>query len=224
VFYTLAWSVCSVLLRLFFGFRSRGRSNVPRTGGCVLAVNHQSNFDPVLVGCGLTRPAYFMGKTSLFRGFLGVLLRRLNAFPIERGGADRKAVKEFIRRLRAGYPVMLFPEGTRTYDGRLGRIMPGVGGIAVRAEVPIVPAYIDGAFDAWPRHRKLPRKGTLSITFGRLIPFERREGETKRELQTRLRSELQDRLEELEAKAFASRRVCRRMAGKSEAVPAGLAK
>jgi 1-acyl-sn-glycerol-3-phosphate acyltransferase len=201
-------------MRILFGLRTRGRSNVPRKGGLILAVNHQSNLDPVVVGCGLTRPVHFMGKTALFSGFLGVLIRRLNAFPVKRGGADRGAVKEFIRRVKEGLPVMLFPEGTRTHDGMLGRIMPGVGSIAVRAGAPVVPTYIDGSFDAWPRHRKLPRPAQLSITFGRPIPVEREAGETKRAQQERVRVEIERRLKALEARALAAKR------GRTRSAPA----
>ena len=207
MFYAVAWAVCSVAMRIFFGFKIHGRSNVPRSGGVILAVNHQSYLDPVVVGCGLIRPVHFMGKTGLFRGLLGVLVRRLNSFPVERGSADRRAVKEFVRRVRAGYPVMVFPEGTRSRDGRLGRIMPGVGGIAVRAGAPVVPTYIDGSFDAWSRHRKLPRRARVSITFGRPIRVEPKAGETKRAQQQRVRTEIRLSLEALEARALAARRI-----------------
>ena len=220
MFYALAWVVCSIVLRVFFGFRIYGRSNVPRTGGLILAVNHQSYLDPAVVGCGLTRPAHYMGRTVLFQGVLGLIIRGVNAFPVKRGSADRKAVKEFIRRVRLGFPVMLFPEGTRTHDGRLGEIMPGAGGIAVRAGAPIVPTYIDGAFDAWPRQRKLPRKATLSITFGRPIPVERRPDETKREQQQRVLEEIERRLRALEARAFAAKRRRGRAAPAGEGVAA----
>ena len=220
MFYALAWVVCSIVLRVFFGFRIYGRSNVPRTGGLILAVNHQSYLDPAVVGCGLTRPAHYMGRTVLFQGVLGLIIRGVNAFPVKRGSADRKAVKEFIRRVRLGFPVMLFPEGTRTHDGRLGQIMPGAGGIAVRAGAPIVPTYIDGAFDAWPRQRKLPRKASLSITFGRPIPVERRPDETKREQQQRVLEEIEGHLRALEARAFATKRRRGRAAPAGEGVAA----
>jgi 1-acyl-sn-glycerol-3-phosphate acyltransferase len=206
VVYALVWTLCSTVLRVFFGLRTYGRSNVPRTGGLVLAVNHQSFLDPVVVGCGLTRPVHYMGRDTLFRGGLGALIRALNSFPVKRGGADRGAVKEFIRRVRLGHPVMLFAEGTRTHDGRLGVIMPGAGGIAVRAGAPVVPTYIDGAFDAWPRHRKLPEMARLSITYGRPIPVERLPDETKREQQQRVRAEIEKRLRALEVRAFAAKR------------------
>ena len=201
MFYALAWIACSTALRVLFGFRAYGRSNVPRRGGVVLAVNHQSYLDPVAVGCGLTRPVHYMGRRTLFTSVLGIVIRRLNAFPVDRG-----AVKEFIRRVRAGRAVMLFPEGTRTRDGFLGEIQPGVSSIAVRAGAPVVPTYVDGSFEAWSRHRKLPRRARVSITYGRPISVERLEGESKREQQQRVRAELERCLKAFEAGALAAKR------------------
>lgn len=193
-------------MRVFFGLRTFGRGNVPKRGGVILAVNHASFIDPVVVGCGLTRPVHYMGRETLFRGLFAPLIRALNAFPVARGGADRRAVKEFISRVRAGNPVMLFPEGTRTHDGRLGPIMPGAGALAMRANAPIVPTYIGGAFDAWPRTRKLPRCTPISIHFDRPIQVDERPGESKRERQERIRSEIASRLRALEAAVPARRR------------------
>jgi len=201
LFYTAAWSVCLLSLKMLFGFRVHGRRNVPRTGGVILAVNHASYLDPVVVGCGLTRPVHFMARATLFQGLLGVLIRRLNAFPVERGGADRRAVKEFLARVDAGRAVMLFPEGTRTRDGVLQGFMPGVGALAVRAAAPVVPTYVAGTFAAWPRHRSLPRPAPVSIYFGRPMEVGRREGESKRAQQDRVREEIARRLRALEAHA-----------------------
>jgi 1-acyl-sn-glycerol-3-phosphate acyltransferase len=196
-------------MRVFFGLRSFGRRNVPRTDGVILAVNHASYLDPVVVGCGITRPVHYMARRTLFVSLFGSLIRALNAFPVARGGADRGAVKEFIRRVRAGNVVMLFPEGTRTRDGRLGTVMPGAGALAARAGAPIVPTYIAGTFDAWPRHRKLPvpvRPDGISIYFGRPIDVERLDGESKRGHHDRICDEIASRLATLEAAVLPRRR------------------
>ncbi|MHC4199764.1 MAG: lysophospholipid acyltransferase family protein [Planctomycetota bacterium] len=206
LFYRIAWVFCSAVMRVFFGLRTYGRGRIPRSGGVILAVNHASFIDPVVVGCGLTRPVHYMARATLFRGLFATLIRSLNAFPIARGGADRGAVKEFIRRARAGNVVMLFPEGTRTHDGRVGPIKPGVGALAIRAGAPVVPTYIGGTFDAWPRTRKLPRCVPLSIHFARPILMDERPGESKRKRQERIRSEIASRLRELEAAVLARRR------------------
>ena len=198
MFYRFAWMVCTVTTKLFFGLRSFGRRNVPRCGGVILAVNHASYLDPVVIGCAITRPVHFMARTTLFRGAFGALIRALNAFPVERGSGDPRALREYIGRVKAGNVVLLFPEGTRTHDGRLAPIMSGVGMLAARAGAPVVPTYIDGTFRAWPRQRDLPRRARVSIFFGPPLRPERRPGETKRGCHERIRDEIAARLGELE--------------------------
>jgi len=205
VFYAVAWAVCTIVLKLLFGFRAYGRRNVPRSGGVVLAINHQSYLDPVVVGCGVTRQVHYMARDTLFRGLFGRLIRALNAFPVARGQPDAKALREYIERVRSGKAVMLFPEGTRSHDGRLGPLQPGAGMLAVRAGAPVVPTYIDGTFEAWPRHRTLPRVARLSIYFGTPIQVDRREGETRRRCEERILAEIARRLAELEALALSRR-------------------
>jgi 1-acyl-sn-glycerol-3-phosphate acyltransferase len=205
MFYALAWLLCSTGMRVFFGLRSHGRRNVPHAGGVILAVNHASYLDPVVVGCGVTRRVNFMARRTLFRGAFGRLIRALNAFPVERGEVDRGAVKEFLRRVSEGRVVMMFPEGTRTRDGRLGPLKPGIGALAVRAGAPVVPTYIRGTFEAWPRQRAWPRRAAISVRFGRPVEVERLPGETKRAQAERVREEIASRLSALEARALAGR-------------------
>ncbi len=210
MFYSIVWMVCSTVMRAFFGLRSFGRGNVPREGGVILAVNHASFLDPVVVGCALRRQVHYMARRTLFWGPFGTLIRALNAFPVDRGGADRAAVKEFVKRVRGGNAVMLFPEGTRTPDGRLGVIRRGAGALAVRAGAPVVPTYIDGTFDAWSRHRKFPRRARLAIHFGRPIAVGRRPEESKRAQQERIRSRIVSRLRALEERVLSGKRGARR--------------
>jgi 1-acyl-sn-glycerol-3-phosphate acyltransferase len=122
----------------------------------------------VLVGLGLPRPIHYLARSSLFGHWrpFDWLMRSLNAIPIRREGADRPAFRESVRRLRAGEAILLFPEGSRTRDGSIGLIKPGVWNLAHRARVPIVPAVIDGAFEAWPRGRRLPRWHAVRVLFG----------------------------------------------------------
>ncbi len=209
VFYAISWIVCSTVMRVFFGQRTFGRENVPREGGVILAVNHASFLDPVVVGCGVVRQVHYMARRTLFWGPFGTLIRALNAFPVDRGGADRSAVKQFINLVRGGNAVMLFPEGTRTLDGRLGAIMSGVGALAVRAGAPVVPTYVDGTFDAWSRHRKFPRPAQVTIHFDRPIAVGRKPEESKRAHQERIRSRIVSRLRALEARVLSGRREAR---------------
>ena len=170
-FFAFARFLCRAVCAIMFRPRVFGRENVPREGGVLLASNHQSFLDPVLVGIRLPRHTHFMARETLFRSWLaGWVLPRVNAFPIRRGEADKSAIREAIRRVSAGAALVVFPEGTRTRDGSLGRIRPGIFVIAERAGVPIVPVVIDGAFRAWPRHAKLPRPHRVQVVYGEPIP------------------------------------------------------
>ena len=144
--------------------------HVPVRGGVLLVCNHQSLLDPVLATMALPRESCYMARDSLFRRRLfRRLIESLNAFPVRRNVADVGAVKESLRRLRRGMSLVVFPEGTRTPDGRIGPMLPGLGAIARKARVPIVPTLIDGAFQAWPRGARFPRPGNVVIEYGPAI-------------------------------------------------------
>lgn len=147
--------------------------HVPQNGGVILASNHQSFLDPVLVAVPLPRGVTFMARDTLFR-FLPfrLLIASLGAFPVQRGTADLGAMREAIRRLEAGRALLVFPEGTRTKDGRVGRMRAGIGLLASRAKVPVVPVRISGAFESWPRSSKLPRPKPVTVRFGPPLPPE----------------------------------------------------
>ena len=150
--------------------RCYGVENVPPTGGVVLASNHQSYWDPVLVAVALRREVHHMARTSLFRNpAFRALIVAFNAFPIERDSGDVKGVKEALVRLKAGHALLVFPEGTRTWDGLVAPMKPGIRLLAERAAVPIVPVLIEGAFEVWPRRRKLPGLGRVNVVFGRVV-------------------------------------------------------
>jgi len=119
----------------------------------------------------LHRQISYMARDTLFEvPGLGRLISAVNAFPVNREGGDLEAVKLTIEKLRAGEAVLLFPEGTRTHDGQIGPIRPGAAMIASRAQVPILPAVVHGAFEAWPRTARFPRPGNISVAFGKTIP------------------------------------------------------
>lgn len=168
------YSFLRILAQLAFPalwrYRSFGRENVPRSGGVLIVCNHQSYADPLLIGVGLNRQIHIMARRSLFhKHFLfRWLILSLNAFPLNDSGVDFGAVKETIRRLKRGKMVLMFPEGTRTRDGSIGEINTGIAMIAKRSGSPVVPAVIDGAFEVWPRTRKLFRLGPdVKVAFGR---------------------------------------------------------
>lgn len=159
----LTWEFATLYLRI----RVVGAHHVPRRGGVILVSSHQSYLDPPLVAMIPPRESSFMARDSLFRNRrFAWLIRSLNAFPVKRDEADITAIKEALRRLKRGGSLVVFPEGTRTEDGRIGGLKPGFGAIARKARVPLVPVLVDGLFQAWPRDAKFPRPGSVIIEFG----------------------------------------------------------
>jgi 1-acyl-sn-glycerol-3-phosphate acyltransferase len=150
-----------------FKIRCEGRFLVPRSGGGLVLSNHQSNFDPVLIGLACERRLNYVARTTLFRSpFFRLMVAALDAIPIDREGGGLGGLKETLKRIKRGEMVLLFPEGTRTPDGEVHEMKPGFCAIARRAGVPLVPVALDGAFDSWPRSRLLPGPAVIHIHWG----------------------------------------------------------
>ncbi len=170
LFYRFCRQLCIWFSILVFRIRTFGRHHVPPAGGVLILSNHQSYVDPPLVGCGLARVCHFMARDSLFRNPLfSRIISAVNAFPVQRGSADLGAIKEALRRLKQGKILVMFPEGTRTPDGHIGPLLPGLAAIAQKARVPIVPALVDGVYQAWPRHQLFPSIGNVVVLYDRPI-------------------------------------------------------
>ncbi len=163
--------VARFLCTVFFRLRVFDSRNVPVEGAAILAVNHQSYLDPLFVGASVNRLVSFMARSSLFRNRLfGALVRALRAYPVERDSADTASIRHTMALLEAGEVVLVFPEGTRTCDGRIGALKRGIGVLARRSGAVVVPTLVDGAFKAWPRTARLPRPAWVSISFGTPLP------------------------------------------------------
>ena len=153
----------------WFDLKVYGVKNVPRRGGVLIVSNHQSYLDPILIAVKLPRPLSFLAKSELFANpFFGAFISSFNAFPVRQGAGDVGAVKETIRRLQEGHALNVYPEGTRSPDGEIMAMQPGIGLIAKRAGVPVVPAVLQGSFEAWPpkRGHKIFRPHPVRIVFG----------------------------------------------------------
>jgi len=181
----------------FFHFRAYRQNLVPKHGGVLIVSNHQSYFDPVIVAVALERPSSFMARSTLFvNPFFGALIRNLNAFPVVRGGRDMQAVREAVRRLEGGACLVVFPEGTRTRDGHIGPLQHGILAVADRAGVPIVPAVVDGAFEAWPKGRGI-RPWPIRVMYGRAMTAAERRGVSREDLIARLHDDMERMQREL---------------------------
>ena len=151
---------CKVFCLAFFRMRFYGMENIPSTGPFILAVNHQSFLDPLFAGIALKRVLCFMARDTLFKHwFFGRLITSVNAIPVRRGQADIASIRTIIARLKEGRGVCLFPEATRTSDGKIAPFKGGFTLLCRRGNAPVIPVLIDGAFECWPRHKKLPKPG-----------------------------------------------------------------
>lgn len=169
LWYCLAQGVLGTLFAVLGGWRATGRRNIPPKGAALLVANHSSYLDVMLLGISVPRPLNYVARSTLFIPPLSWLMRSVGGFPIQREGMGASGMKETLRRLRAGGIVVLFPEGTRSVDGELGPLKPGIAVLVARAGVPVLPAGIAGTFDAWPRSRLFPLPSPLRIHFGPTI-------------------------------------------------------
>ena len=152
------------------GLKVFGRENVPREGPLIVACSHASHLDPMILGAVFDRPLHFMARRTLFDvpGFAW-LIRQNQAFPLDREGDSREALRAFGERLEDGNAVVMFPEGTRTPDGALQEMKPGLGMLAVRNLAPVLPVYIWGSYLAWPRGKRYPLPHSLRAYIGKTI-------------------------------------------------------
>jgi 1-acyl-sn-glycerol-3-phosphate acyltransferase len=132
----------------------------------LLVSNHLSFVDVFFLGIPLARPLNYVARSTLFVPVLASFIRSVGGFPIQREGIGASGLKETLRRLRAGGIVTLFPEGTRSVDGELGPLKPGIAMLVVRAGVPVVPVGLAGSYELWPRTRLLPVLHPVRIHYG----------------------------------------------------------
>ena len=163
--------------------RYYGRENIPTSGGVLVVSNHQSHFDPPLVGMGVPRRMNYLARDTLFSfAPFRWLIHSVDAIPIDREGIGLSGIKESLRRLKRGEMVVVFPEGTRTRDGEIAPFRPGFTALASRSGAAILPVAIEGAFAAWPREQKLPGPGRIRVRYGPPVSPEEIRGRDEREL------------------------------------------
>ena len=160
--------------KLFYGIRWLHPERVPKTGPVILAPSHASFYDPLIVSVPVWRRSSYFTNDHYFGRFLGPVIRYIGAFPVDlKKKFDREAYEVARQALEQGSLLVLFPEGTRTFDGRLGAIRAGVATLAVETGATIIPVSVCGAFEAWPRTRSFPRVfKRLSIKYHRPIVVE----------------------------------------------------
>ncbi len=164
-----------LISRIIFQLKVSGKKNIPRKGAFILASNHASYLDPVVLAAACPRKLNFMARHDLFDiPVFSWVISHVDSFPVKRESPDPSAFKEAMRRLKAGKGLLVFPEGGRQVDGKLGEPEPGIGFLSVKLGVPVIPAFIKGTEKALPKGAKFIRPKKVAVYFGKQILVERR--------------------------------------------------
>ncbi len=168
--YQLVRRFCLLFLKVHNRLSVAGLNNVPSEAPFIMAVNHSSNLDPVVVGAAFPRRLRYLAKVELFQGsrLFAWLLRTLGAIPVSRESSQSAggALKTFLQLIEDGEAVLLFPEGARSLDGRLKPLEGGVSLLAIRTGVPVIPVYISGTHEAMPVGSSRIGWSRVYISFG----------------------------------------------------------
>lgn len=163
-FYIFARAVVKMILTPLYRIEVTGLEHFPKEGGVLLCANHIDNLDPPVVGFTAPRPVYFMAKAELFKGPLAKkFMASIQAFPVKRGMSDREALRNGLKLLKSGEVVGLFPEGTRSKTGEIGKGLAGAGFFALRSDAHVVPCAIIGPYKPFKK---------LKVVFGPPIEFD----------------------------------------------------
>lgn len=169
--YRLGYAVSHFIFTTLYKTRVYGAENIPKEGGFLLACNHASFFDPFVAGCFLERPLHFFARDTLFNNRVGAwFLNGFNAVPVSPTNSDPASLIRILRLVKAGRGLLIFPEGTRSYDGNFLPAKKGVGMIACRTGAPVVPLHIVNSHAIWPRGKKIPSFGEdIFLVYGKPI-------------------------------------------------------
>ncbi|MET9878506.1 lysophospholipid acyltransferase family protein [Actinacidiphila glaucinigra] len=183
-YYVLKYVVLGPLLRVLFRPRIEGMENIPEEGAAIVAGNHLSFSDHFLMPAILPRRITFLAKAEYFTGtglkgrLTAAFFHSIGQIPVDRSGgkAGESAIREGMKVLGKGELLGIYPEGTRSHDGRLYKGKVGVAAMAIRAKVPVVPCAMIGTYEIQPAGRRLPRIKPVTIRFGAPMEFSRFEG------------------------------------------------
>lgn len=177
-FYNLARFVCRIAFNIYYKISFEGVENIPQGGGYIVASNHQSNMDPIMLALRIKKPMSYLGKEELFKSsFFAYWFRLIDVIPVQRGSGDTSTIDRCVEAIKADKILGIFPEGTRSKDGKPQRPKSGLAAISKASEAPILPCSL------YYENKKKFRSHVL-IKFGEIIPYEELgfKGESPREL------------------------------------------
>ncbi len=170
--YFLGWWWFRFFFATYQPRRIMHAARVPARGPAILAANHASFIDPPLIGSATPRVLQYLARESAFSNpVAGAILRSWNCVPLDRDGGSARGLKTILNRLRDGQAIMMFPEGTRSPDGRLQPARPGLGLAIARSSAPVIPIRVFDTHEHYGRGHWLPRPGRVVVKFGRPMHF-----------------------------------------------------
>ena len=170
--YWICYFLMTIIDRIYLRTEFYGREHIPPQGGFIIASNHISNLDPLIVGMCSRRRFSYLAKEELFnRKLLAFWFHHVGTIPIKRDTSDFRAIRESIRKLKNGCPLILFPEGTRGVSGRTKKVQPGIGLIVLKSELPVLPVFIQGSDLALPSGAKWFKRHTVKVKIGAPLSF-----------------------------------------------------
>ncbi|MFQ5686985.1 MAG: lysophospholipid acyltransferase family protein [Candidatus Scalindua sp.] len=162
--------------KIFHWIEFHGSENIPATGPVIIASNHISYYDPLIVGTGVYRDIKFMAWGRLFTiPILRSVIRFFGAFPVESSRVDKSAYVNALRTLFKRKALIIFPEGGRSDDGKVKELKLGIARLALKTNARIVPVTIVGAYEIFSRHRLIPRPGKISVYYHKPITIDKHE-------------------------------------------------
>lgn len=157
MFYKIARFMGCILSFLFWPIKTKDKKHLDKKGPLILAANHVSYLDPIVLGIAIKRQIHFIAKKEVFEvPILGLIVKSLGAIPVDRDRANLASIKKSLNILKNGSILGIFPEGTRSLDGKLLKLNAGLIKIALMSNVPIIPVGINGTFDIYPPGAKIP--------------------------------------------------------------------
>ena len=171
--YRFFHTLFGTIARGAFQYRAYGQENIIEEGPAIMAANHQSYFDPPLVGITCKNELYYLARKTLFeKKLLGPIISRVNALPVDLSRGDLAAFRSVMKLLQEGHRTVIFPEGTRSLTGQIQKPRPGIGMIIARTLAPVVPMRIFGSFEAWPKGGKI-KPHPITVVVGKPIRFKK---------------------------------------------------
>ena len=170
--YLFVWIIFRVIFKIYFRWKIINNNNFPKGRSCIIAVNHSSYLDPPFAGTACPGRIWYLARDTLMKNKLSsYFMLGMNCIPVAREGNDIRGLRQMIRYLQKGKPVLIFPEGTRSTTGSIGSMKMGLGLLAHKSKVPILPMYISGAYNAMSKGSFFIRPNKIIVEFSNLLEF-----------------------------------------------------